>query len=69
MSSHDIKSLAQLAPSLEGLEEQNVKIEKASASPTTSIDLGALSQNPQLEDFVFFASAQRAAERKEDGAT
>jgi hypothetical protein len=67
MSSHDIKSLAQLAPSLEGIEEQKVKIEEASPSSTYS-DLGALSHKPQLEDFVFFATAQRAAERKEDGA-
>jgi hypothetical protein len=68
MALHDIKSLAELAPSLERVEEQKLKSEEVSPSRTYS-DPGASTRKPQLEDFVFFASAQRSAERKEDGTT
>lgn len=67
MSLNDVKSPAQFASNIDQLEEQNVKSKEIFPSSTYN-DFGALSHKPQLEDFVFFATAQRAAERKEDGA-
>lgn len=68
MSSHDIKSSTHLAPSLDRIDEQTAKIEEALPFRVYS-DHGPLKRKPQIEDFVFFAAAQRAAEREEDGVT
>jgi hypothetical protein len=64
----DNKSLGHLAPSAGRVLEQTEKIEEALPS-NPSIDLGGSKSRPRIEDFVFFAAAQRAAERWEDGIT
>ena len=68
MASLSIKRLGQLAPDLQRRNEQTEKIEEALPSQTSS-DVGSLRVKPRLEDFVFFAAAQREAEREADGIT
>jgi hypothetical protein len=68
MSSLDFKGLGHLAPDVERINEQTEKIEEALPYHTYG-ELGALKHKPQIEDFVFFAAAQRAAEREQDGIT
>jgi hypothetical protein len=66
MPPQDIKTLGELAPSISRIYEQTDKIEEALPSRTNS-DPGGLKHKPLIEDFVFFAAAQRAADREEDG--
>jgi hypothetical protein len=66
MSPSALNSLGQLAPSLHRLHEQTEKIEEVLPSHNSS-ELETVKRKPRIEDFVFFAAAQRIAEREEDG--
>ena len=58
----------QLAPEPMHLNDQTEKIERA-----ISIDIyreaGSKKRKPTIADFIFFAAAQRAADRVLDGST
>jgi hypothetical protein len=57
----------QLAPEPKEPYEQTDKIETGIPSVNYK-ELVTDKRKPALEDFVFFAAAQRAAEREEDGS-
>ena len=66
MDSSGVQKLGQLAPDPARIHEQTEKIEEGLQSNLFG-NLDAVKQKPKFEDFVFFAAAQRAADREEDG--
>lgn len=65
MDSSGVKNLGQFAPDPMRIHEQTEKVEEGLQSNIFG-NLDAVKKIPKFEDFVFFAAAQRAADREED---